>query len=165
MLRVHSASKIPSGERITTLLHRLFGKPVDYSYSKPVKTLPWLRIGVAVYCYEDDTIAFLGLADLNFSSRAGAALTLIPANVADHAIIQQKLSSYMFRNLYEVFNGLGQLLNDREKQPVYLKALHLGSRMDLPDALRELVKTNQSNLDLDLHIAGYGGGRLTIMAA
>tara|TARA_B100001123_G_scaffold357062_1_gene411056 strand:- start:238 stop:735 length:498 start_codon:yes stop_codon:yes gene_type:complete len=165
MLEVEGTSKIPSGERVSTLLHRLFGKPVDYSYSKPVKTVPWLRIGVAVYCYEDDTIAFLGLADLNFSSRAGSALTLIPANVADQAIIQQKLSNHMFRNLYEVFNSLGVLLNDQQKEPVYLKALHLGSRMDLPDSLRELVKTNQSNVDLDLHISGYGDGRLTIMAA
>ena len=165
MLKVHSTSKIPSGERITTLLNRLFGKPVEYAYSKPVKTVPWLHIGVAVYCYDDDTIAFLGLADLNFSSRASSALTLIPANVADNAIIQQKLSNHMFRNLYDVFGMLGQLLNEQKKRPVFLKALHLGSRMDLPENLRELVKTSQSNIDLDLHIKGYGQGRLSIMAA
>lgn len=114
-----------------------------------------------VYRFDDGVTAATCACELALAASAGAAFTPIPAEVATSAVATRNLTGLLLENFHEILNICAQLLNDQVTTHVTLSdvgtdrtlSTHAAFGPDHPSTIW---------LDLDIAIAGYGGGRLVL---
>jgi hypothetical protein len=89
----------------------------------------------------------------------GAALALSPASVAADAVRKGQLPGELFDNLHEVLNVVANLFGGIH---VRLQQV-LPPSAALPASVAALVNRSSARLDLELAIAGYPGGRMSLV--
>ena len=118
------------------------------------------KMCTAIYVDDAGQLSCACVCDVGFSTSAGAALALIPAGAAAEAARTGKIPEEMFDNLREVLNIMASLFD----------GVHLRLRVVGPPAtalaapVAALVARPAARLDIELAVAGYAGGRLSLLA-
>jgi hypothetical protein len=144
------------------MLEELLGRSVEVS-----PCAPWAPIGaeigtIAVSVDDSLVVRAVGLCDLPFSAYAGAAIGLLPADVASEAVADKTVSPTIAENLYEILNIASALYNvdDHPHMRLY-QVHHIGE--PAPPEVQALGGVLGQRLDLSVRIAGYGEGRLSLV--
>ena len=129
------------------------GTAVDIGIPKPV---------VASYADDVGQLRAVAVLELALAARAGAAIALVPKGAADAAVEDMLLPSNLFENASEICNVLAAALGDA--MGVHLR---LAGAFAPTDPVPSLVLTTATQLagreDVELDIAGYGSGRLSLV--
>jgi hypothetical protein len=150
---------LPAPEEVARLLRDLFSRPVNPKKGQPLPPSTKVCAGT----YADDTGGLVGVCvcDLPISASIGAALALIPAAAAADAVKASKIPAEIYENLREVLNIMAGLFRGTHVR--FCELLPLAAV--LPPPVASIVARPLARLDLELSIAGYAGGRLSLLIA
>jgi hypothetical protein len=151
-------ASLPDPHMIRDLFAGLLGKDVTVKIGTPGAAAGGT---VAVYATDEGTVAGLAVCDLALASNAGAALSLIPAGMAAESVRAGILADNLAENWREVLNVANQLFSSSGGHRVRLT--DIGPADDPPPAAAKLLGSPRERLDVELQIAGYGSGKLSLL--
>jgi hypothetical protein len=156
------APSLPPTMVLREMLMDMLGRDVKIAPSGPWAPTPRDKGAVAVYVDDGMRLRALVACDLSLSVALAASIGLIPAKTAATSVEEGVLTQDMGENLYEVLNIFASLFNTPNHPHVKLYALHVPGQpvpTDLAGQLRAFGKRE----DLRVEVAGYGGGRLSLV--
>ncbi|MGO8790707.1 MAG: hypothetical protein ACLQVL_25455 [Terriglobia bacterium] len=124
---------------------------------------PLLPFVLAIYKSDDGKSAVVWVCDLPLASSAGAALTLVPAAVAEESVRAGKLTDVLSENIYEIFNVCTALFNQPNRPHFVLGEVAAEAPNFSAAMLASMAKPHERD-DFEVSINGYGSGKLTSWA-
>lgn len=116
---------------------------------------------IAVYDDGAGEIECLWVSDLPLSATFGAALTLIPAGIAKESIQAKTLNADFVDNAREIANITANSFQvKRVRLTQFIQPGH-----EVPEKIRGLISKPAQRVDMQVEVAGYPAGRLSLMAA
>jgi hypothetical protein len=153
---------VPVTYDVRTLLEELFGRSVSVKQGPPWAPLNGEPGTVASYVDPRYVLRALVVCDVRFSAYAGAAIGLVPQRAAEAAVKERSLGQNLQENLHEVLDICAALHNVGSAPHLKLHRVHhVGP--EVPRHLQALSAVLGRRLDLTVHIAGYGGGRVSFV--
>jgi hypothetical protein len=160
MTTMTEQSPLPSRHAVRSLIEGLVGRDVDLKDCNPISGRPTNL--VAVYVTDKLQVGAVCVVDLECAARLGGALGMLPRGGVDDAIKEKDLSGLLRDNTYEVLNVLSAVFNVEDAPHVRLYQLY-GPGGDVPSDVLALSQVIGSRIDLELTVAGYGVGHLSIV--
>ncbi|MEO7994772.1 MAG: hypothetical protein ABI743_10275 [bacterium] len=116
----------------------------------------------AMYARETGGLAAIAICDIPLAAGLGCALAMIPATRASEVAKTAMVHADLHENLEEVLNVCSSLFREDPADGVTLIEVDYGPK--LGDAYRLQARGVVYRYDFDIAIAGYGGGRLSLLA-
>lgn len=123
------------------------------------------RNGGTVATFRDGAGSVLGAVwcDISLANIVGAALTLMPANVAHQDTKRSQISDIALENLSEVMNIGSSLFSEAaEGGSVQLDQVYRAA--DVPAEVVAFFKERSNRFEFDVDIKGYGAGVIQFAA-
>lgn len=162
---VSAAAPVPvlELEQVGVLLRTLTGHDTQVRPARPV--VPGQDLAaVAVYVSDDAVTGAVAAWDLSLATCAGAALGQVPLPEVEEALATRTLSGDLADNFAEVANVLASAFNESPGAPhLQLHEVHAVGE-ELPADVAAMLRYVVRRVDLEVDIAGYGGGRLSVVA-
>jgi len=153
-------SPLPNRHAVRNTIQDLIGRDVDLADGVPPPSKS--SNVVAVYVTDLLVAAAVAVIDLECACRLGGCLGMVPKAVVEEAIAARELPSTMHDNCYEVLNVLAAVFNLKDAPHVRLYQMY-GPNVALPADIAKLGAMLGSRMDVELKIAGYGAGMLSIV--
>ncbi|MFA7323876.1 MAG: hypothetical protein WC005_05920 [Candidatus Nanopelagicales bacterium] len=153
---------LPHPKLVRDMLADLLGRDVDIAPGEPVLPTQDTRASVGVYVAGSLTTAAAICADLNLTAFAGASLGLIPPATAEAAIEEGVVPANIWENFAEVLNICASLLNRDDSGHVKLYNSYAPDQLP-PNDISQLLRGFGGRLDLEVSVAGYGKGALSLV--
>ena len=152
---------LPAPKDVRDLLEGLLGKDVSVSPGDPVS----LNDGAALAVYVDPQLATnaVCLVDVPLAAWFAGALALLPKGGLEDAIEDGELSDMHLEVVYEVVNVAAALFNGGGVTHSKLYKLYAPGDA-VPGDLAGLA-AGFNRIDLDVEVAGYGSGAMSIVLA
>jgi hypothetical protein len=153
-------SPLPNRHSVRNTIQDLIGRDVDLSDGLP----PQAKATNVVAVYVTDKLATSAVAvvDLECAARLGGSLGMVPRMVVDEAIKARELPTSLEENCYEVLNVMAAVFNLPNAPHVRLYEMY-GPNAVIPADVAALGSMLGSRMDVELKIAGYGTGLLSIV--
>lgn len=160
---MNATTPLPAALEVRELLGDLLGRDVDAVVGTGVVD-PHAHPGAMVGAYVDDMLKLRALVvmDLALTAHAGAAIALMPARAAQDVVAQELLTPVLYDNAAEILNVAASLFNAEGAPHVRLYEAY-APREVLPPDVAKWVVSYVRRLDMELSIAGYGSGRLSVL--
>ena len=159
-----STIALPASLAIRNLLEDLLGRDVTVTPADPLVSDALKRTVLAVYVDSTTKMtAVIGL-ELPLAAYAGAALGLMPPGGAQDCIEDGVLSPVLAENVTELCNVLTSLLNKEGSPHLKLYKVYLPPEQSPNDAQALLLALGNRS-DLNVEVARYGKGRLSVSLA
>ena len=155
---------MPTQDSIKRVLSDLFNRPVVVTRNPPLIRQATEKFAVALYTKEGGATGVVGLADMALAAFAGAALTMIPAPMAERQADTGQLDDMVFENFKEIMNILASQFNAANTAHVKLGDVLRLPKDKLPAELEAQLRKPFARLDFIVQIPNYGKGRLTFLA-
>jgi hypothetical protein len=155
-----SAYPIPEVKHVTELLGMLF----DGMTVKPGAKLDLSANSggfAGVYVTDEGQPVALCACDLAFAANSGAALSMLPPNMAKESIKSKELSETMTANLREVMNICTRLVL-REGTP-HLRLSQVYDLKSLPAPATAIISGAGKRIDFTIGLGKYGNGILAVL--
>jgi hypothetical protein len=158
-----SATPLPAALQVRELWESLLGRDVEVATGGSMVD-PVGEGGALVGVYVDRLMRLSALVvlDLPLAARLGAAIALVPAGGADAAIEDGRLSAALSENAGEILNVTAALFNVGDAPHLKLDAVY-EPHGRLPGDVAQWVLAYVPRLDLDVTVAGYGAGRVSLL--
>jgi len=154
------SSPLPSRHAVRTLIEGLVGRDVEIKDAEPVP--PKATNVVAVYVTDKLAVSALAVVNLECAARLGGALAMLPKPGVDDAITERDLFPTLKDNCYEVLNVLSAVFNVGDAPHVRLYEMY-GPSGVIPADISALSAAVGNRMDVQLKIAGYGEGLLSLV--
>lgn len=154
----------PIQEDVRDLLGDLLGRGVAVDKTSKLEMEDDACGLVGVYATDAGELAALAIIDGPLGARAGAALSMVPQNVADESIKKNELTDTLVENVREIVNIFARFLNSSKTPHVRLVNTVLLPNT-LEDKVRALFLAPEFRRDFAVQIEGYGSGRFSILVA
>jgi hypothetical protein len=153
-------SPLPNRHSVRNTIQDLIGRDVDLADGLPVENKS--TNVVAVYVTDKLATSAIAVVDLECAARMGGSLGMVPRMVVDEAIKARELPTTLEENCYEVLNVLAAVFNLPNAPHVRLYQMY-GPNAPIPPDIAALGAVLGSRMDVELKIAGYGTGLLSIV--
>ena len=153
-------SPLPNRHSVRNTIQDLIGRDVDLSDGNPVENKS--TNVVAVYVTDKLATSAVAVVDLECAARLGGSLGMVPRMVVDEAIKARELPTTLEENCYEVLNVMAAVFNLPNAPHVRLYEMY-GPNAAIPADIAALSAMVGSRMDVELKIAGYGSGLLSIV--
>lgn len=154
----------PISDDVRELLTDLLGRPVDVAKGERLVIEGNEPGVVAEYVTDEGAVGALCVVDGALALRCGAALSMVPATVADEAVERGELPDSLLENWREVVNILAQLLNGPLSPHLRLQAIHTLPG-ELPPQVETLHRAPEFRRDFGVDIDAYGSGRFALLVS
>ena len=149
---------IPTQQAISSLLMMFFGDGLKVT---EIDSTDLSDRHVATFVSDEDRLVALCACDRPFVVYAGAALSMIPADVANEMVVSGAPSEAILGNFHEVMNICSKLLMSDG-------SAHLRLDETLPpeqsaEVITNLEENSAQALAFGVDIPGYGNGSLTFL--
>jgi hypothetical protein len=155
---------VPIQEDVRDLLVDLLGRGVAADKVPTLELDEDSPAAVAEFVDDDDRTACVCIIDGPFAVRVGAALVMVPSNVAEEDLAAGGLPEHHLENVREVVNIFGRMLNSASTPHVRLAELHRWPG-DLPAGVAQLLDAPEYRRDFVVTVEGYGEGRFSILVS
>lgn len=149
-------AKIASAQEFAKALSVLLRRDVKVKPAAPPPPAARLKFG-GLYKHGNDTVLGSVMGDIGFAARSGAALSMIPADVASEQIRADALDEVLRENFAEVLNVLSRAFVAEGDGRVTLQ-----TTVFPPQTIPEQAAPAKSSASFDVEIAGYGNGAVTL---
>jgi hypothetical protein len=153
---------VPIQEDVRDLLVDLLGRGVAADKVSPLELDGDVPAAVAEFVDDEDRTACVCIVDDRFAVRVGAALVMVPSNVAEEDLARGDLPDNHLENVREVVNIFGRMLNSASTPHVRLAQLHRWPG-ELPNGVVELLGAPEYRRDFAVAVEGYGEGRFSLL--
>jgi hypothetical protein len=150
---------LPDGEGVAKIFSSLLRREVEV---KAVKPTPDASLVIAGH-YVNGAKTLVGgcLCDKALLVFAGAAFSLIPADVAKESLKAKEIDEYIVENFAEVLNICSRLFEGGSDKRITLTTIEYPGA-SRSEATVQMLKKPVKRLDLELDIQGYGAGRIAL---
>jgi hypothetical protein len=154
---------LPPAKAVRDLLEDLLGRDIEVSPSEPL--VPGVKEPAAVAVYVDKGLRTCAVVtfDLALSAYAGAAIGLIPKGGAEACLEEGELTPMVRDNLSEVLNIFSVIFQKPNVPAVRLYGVYEPGELP-PADVSAYARTVGRRLDVTVKVAGYGFGRLAVVA-
>ncbi|SDN82938.1 hypothetical protein SAMN05660199_00778 [Klenkia soli] len=152
---------LPTNKAVLDLLQGLLGRAVTVAPGAPVTPTPSRPTAFATYVDPGYGLNAVVLIDLPLAAWCAGALALLPKGGCEDAVEEGELSEMQVEVLHEVVNVAASLFNAGGVLHSKLDKLYAPGEAVPADLAVLTGSTNR--LDLDVTVAGYGGGSLSII--
>lgn len=161
--QVTRPTPLPAALEVRELLEGLLGREVDAQVGTGAID-PRQHPGAMVGAYVDDMLKLRALivADVALCAYVGAAIALVPPKAAAQAVEDEMLTPNLYDNTSEVLNVAASLFNVDGAPHVRLYEAY-APREALPADIAKWVLAFVARLDMEVSVAGYGEGRLSVL--
>jgi hypothetical protein len=153
-------SPMPSRHSVRNTIEDLIGRDIDLSDGVPPENKS--TNVVAVYVTDKLATSAVCVVDLECAARFGGALGMVPKGVVDEAIQARELTPTLESNCYEVLNVLAAVFNQPNAPHVRLYEMYAPNSV-IPGDIAALGAMLGNRMDVNLKIAGYGAGKLSLV--
>jgi hypothetical protein len=115
----------------------------------------------AVYVNDQGAPAALVVCDIPFAANSGAALSMLPPNIAKECVKSGVLTEVMVANLREVMNICTRLVLHDGSPHIRLDAVCPAAQ--LPPAPAAIAAGPKGRIDFEIGLGKYGGGMLAVL--
>jgi hypothetical protein len=153
---------LPPAKHVRDLFEDLLGRTINVSPADPMRVAEMHQSMVAVYV--DDGLKLAAVIGMSFplTIYASAALGLIPPGGAKDFVKEREITPLLAENAKEICNILASLLHHEGLPHVRMYQTFMPDGPAPPsDASSRLLALGR-RLDLDVLIAGYGGGKFSL---
>ncbi len=159
-----ATSPLPTALAVRELLEGLLGRDIEAVIGTGAVN-PAVAPGAAVGVYTDDSMAMRAilLLELPLAAHIGASIALIPVAQAEEAVESGTLPDMLYENTAEVLNVAASLFNLDDAPHVKLYQSYRPGE-DVPPDVRKWVLAFVRRLDMELSVAGYGKGHISVLA-
>lgn len=147
----------PYTERVRALLAMIFGDELE---ANECDVPDFSNKYVATFVDDEDKLVALCICDQQFTTYSGAALAMIPSNIADEMIAENDLSKTLSDNFYEVMNICSKLLMSDESEHLRLDKTLVGAPGD--EAIAALGE-DAIKCGFEVDIPRYGKGIMSFL--
>ncbi len=145
---------LPSPESINSILCMIFGDGVKTENGKEGQLKDSY---IATFIDDEDNLVALCSSDLPFVAYASAALSMIPAGVANDMIKEKDLNETVISNFYEVMNICSKLMMSDDTDH-----LRLQKTLEPPESEKTVADFKKGDSEaFTIDIPKYGVGNLT----
>jgi hypothetical protein len=155
-----TTSPLPSRHAVRSLVEGLIGRDTELHDAQPVP--PKASNIVAVYVTDKLAVSALCVINVEAGARLGGALAMLPKGGVDDAIAEKDLYPALRDNCYEVLNVLAAVFNVPNAPHVRLYEM-LGPNGAVPSDIAALSATVGNRMDVQIEVAGYGSGLLSLV--
>lgn len=155
---------VPIQEDVRDLLVDLLGRGVATDKVSPLELDEEAPAAIAEFVTDDDQTACLCIIDGRFAVRVGAALVMVPSNVAEEDVSKGEMPDHHLENVREVVNIFGRMLNSASTPHVRLADLHRWPG-ELPEGVTSLLERPEYRRDFAVAVDGYGEGRFSLLVS
>jgi len=155
---------VPIQEDVRDLLTDLLGRGVAVDKVPPGAFDDGEPGAIAEFVTDEEATAALCVLDAPFAVRVGAALVMVPANVAEEDLASGDVPDHHLENVREVVNIFGRMLNSATTPHVRLHGLHRWPG-PLSEGVQALLEEPEFRRDFAVAVEGYGEGRFSILVA
>ena len=136
-------------------LDPLFGKDIDINNSQPLD----INNKVVIGTYVDGEGKAIGAIVMDYSCACytAAALSMMPADIADENIKSGEIEDSLRDNLYEVLNIGVSFFSDGTTPDMRIKDMLVGPS-EIPSDVQNVFKNAYTDLHVKMNIPGYGSG-------
>ncbi len=150
---------VPDAESLRKMLSVVFGDDLEVSVSDDAALAGRYA---ATYINDDGAIVAVGACEESLVAFTGAALTMLPKDVADEMATSSNLSDVVVSNFHEIMNICSRLLIAEDGPHLRLdKTLEPGAAAGPISDLES--RTSISSFDVT--VPGYGGGRISFLVS
>lgn len=149
-------------ERIGRLLCELLGRKVTTTTIPAFPITGGAPTLTAVYATSEGAVVGACVCDLDFVLNAGAALVLVPLYEVQESAKAKKWEPSLVENFKEILNVCAQLFCEPQLPRVALQSVCVEAAAR-PTNAADLLAKPRKRVDVQLSIAGYGGGRMTVL--
>lgn len=154
---------VPIQEDVRDILVTLLGRPASVDRTKTRLALDDEHRGVIEeFITDDDRVDALCIYDNEFAVRTGAAIVMIPANVAEEDLRDGGMPEHHVECAHEVVNVLSRLMNSASTPHLRLGKTHQ-LPCALPDDVERILRQPEFRRDFVVFIEGYGEGRFALL--
>ena len=153
---------VPQAPQVRELLQTLTGCGVEVGPGRPVLAGREPAL-VAVYVTDELATGAVMACELPLAAHIGAALGAAPVAEAVECLAAGSLSVDLAENAAEVLNVLVAALNTPGSPALRLHQVHAVGEQ-LPDEVARTLGYVMRRVDLQVEVAGYGGGRLSAVS-
>lgn len=115
---------------------------------------------VSTFLSRENARVLVALTDIAFGASCGAALSMIPAGVANDAVKAQTLDESMLENLREVANVITVAFNNEKGAHIRLQET-VQCKPPLPPPLKTALSKARELLHLEVTVKGYPAGNIS----
>jgi hypothetical protein len=162
MNAVVAAHPLPGALQVKDLLGMLFDG-LSVKAGPKLDASPKSNCYFGVYVSDQDKIVALCGCDMAFAANSGAALSMLPPNVAKEAAKDKDLTPVMLANLHEVMNICTRLML-RDDTP-HIKLRELCVVTALPPPAVDILGAPKARADFEVAIGKYGPGVLSVFCS
>lgn len=155
---------VPIQEDVRDLLVDLLGRGVAADKIAPLELEDDQPAAIAEFVDDADQTACLCVIDGPFAVRVGAALVLVPSNVAEEDVQKGEMPDHHLENAREVVNIFGRMLNSASTPHVRLADVHRWPG-ELPEGVTSLLAGPEYRRDFVVAVDGYGEGRFSLLVS
>ena len=155
-----STHPVPDAAQVKELLGMLFDG-LSVKAGAKLDASPKSNCYFGVYVSDAGAPVALCGCDIAFAANSGAALSMLPPNVAKEATKDKELTPVMLANLHEVMNICTRLML-RDDSP-HLKLRELCAIAALPPPAAAILGAPKGRADFEIAITKYGTGALSVM--
>jgi hypothetical protein len=152
---------LPKPNEVSSLIAGLTGRSAQFKPAKPHvfgKEFPEV---VAIYRTDTGVLGATLACDIEFAASAGAALTMIPADVVKECADEGEMTERLQENAHEVLNVAASLFNQPGFDHLVLSEVVLNGQV--PEPVSALMSKPTSRTDIEGAIDGYPGGKCSIL--
>ncbi len=151
---------LPNASAVARLLTDLVGRDVAAKSASPTPLQP-AALSIAEYRDEGGALRAVACCDLPVGASFGAAMTVMPPAQVDESVRNRRLDATIAENLAEVFNVLAAIFPKSGGPRLVLRGVHHGA--DTAAEVEAALAKPGKRLDLDVSVATYKSGRMTIL--
>lgn len=155
-------AEMPELNTVRDLLGGLLGRRVRVESQRGNSRLRDKNLVVALYRQRrTNQVTAMCAADLSFACSTGAALTMIPAKVAQRAAKDNDITPVIEENIWEIFNILSRTFEGSLGSCVLEKIYYPGD--DLPQTVTTVLRAGNGQVNrvaMDIEVNGYDAGVL-----
>ncbi len=155
-------SILPGKKAVADLLLSLLDMNVAVTDGDPVKIEPQTPSAVCTFVLDDGRPKACWISEFSLVVNIGAALAVIPPEVALEHIRKTELPDNIRENFQEVLNVSASLFNKPDSQHLSLGALTI-TPDTVPDAVQSMIASASGRSDMKIAIPGYGDGMMTLV--
>ncbi|MCC7010691.1 MAG: hypothetical protein IT184_17910 [Acidobacteria bacterium] len=161
-----TSMSVPVANDLRRLIAGILGVQVTVRQGSPVNPRSSKPAVAAVYRRDDDEVAAVMACDLELGTAIGAAMTMIPARVAEEMVNRNTIDDMIYDNLREVMNVLASSFNNQTNAVhVRLVDLRRTPAEPLDEAAIVAVQQPAAKADFEIDVPRYGTGRLSCYMA
>jgi len=154
---------VPTPLDVRELLEGLVGRDVNVTVrGRGVDPARGLGATVAEYVDDQMQLAALVVAELELAAAAGSAIGLVPAKEVEASVRYKEMSAVQLENFGEICNVVASLFNVDDAPHLRFTTMHQPGAA-LPGDTAQWVTAHVGRLDLDVEVAGYGSGTLSLV--